>query len=104
MNTCNLITPARKKNFYYVAPPAPYTKPAHLPHRLALTLALIVKSGAKGTSSLALVNEGLLHPSMYVSRLRAMGAIIETQCRSDTDRLGWTHKNVAHYTFKGITP
>jgi hypothetical protein len=102
MINSNLITPSIRKGYYEVPPPAGFPEAAVLPHRLALTLALIINSGKGGISSLELINCGLQSVLNHVSVLRKKGAIIETQRRTAVDRNGYWHKGIAHYVFIGV--
>lgn len=48
-------------------------------------------------STINFLSRGVLSPAAGISRLRSMGAIIETEFRAVTDSDGRTRKRIAHY-------
>lgn len=58
---------------------------------------IFTESPSEFISTIDFLSRGVLSPAAGISRLRNMGAIIETEFRAVTDSDGRTRKRIAHY-------
>lgn len=72
-----------------------------LPPNLAVVLEKIIWERGNGASSFQLSAEGVCNPSAKVSKLKQLGAIIETRLAWAPDLNGTLHRGIAHYVYHG---
>lgn len=85
-----------------VTVPLPHLVPeALLPRHLAGPLIQLINAGARGVTTPELQKERCLHPSRAVSKLRQLGAQIESVLCKDTDTHGLQRSRIARYTYWG---
>ena len=72
-----------------------------LPSHLAVTLEALIGAKHSGLTTPELQEAGCLNPSRAVSRLRQLGAIVQTQRCGAADLQGVIHERVARYVYLG---
>lgn len=90
----------RKKTRVVIHLPNPKPTVELLP-TLADSLRLIIATGAVGTSSLKLLEAGLISAHNNVSELRKHGAIIHSERKFAPNWRGKDRHGIAHYIYKG---
>ena len=68
---------------------------------LACTLQIIIDGGDIGATSIQLIDSGIYSALNNVSKLRKLGAIIQTIRADGKDQHNRVHHNIAHYTYHG---
>lgn len=75
-----------------------------LPYTLRWVMIGLLNRGEWGATSLEFQNEGFMHPSNAIYRLRKLGAVIDTTYCSGVGANGMTYPRLARWVFRYWSP